>query len=334
MKRAFVFFVIVSIAAAAFAQQADKSEAVRAKLQTQTVTLSFSDTDIVGVLSFLQDITGLNIVIDPECDADIAVTLRARNITIGAALKLIFEPRKLDYIIKKDGTIFVSTEKRIAQLKAGKQEPKDIGLEPEQLLFLMRDSSKIKGKVKVKKWNLKTAYGLLSIPTNEIRKIALKYEAGEDGKAVVEDPDSVETIRFTVTGDLEIDKLEVETAHGKLTLSKNDIKEILFPRPAITKSFEVQPDPLLEWLDTGIKLEKGDMLNITASGTIGEEFTPDGTEATLVARIGKNGEAFKVGTAYTARVGQEGNLYLLIQYTKLSLEEAGSSYKVKVKVEK
>jgi len=114
-----------------------------------------------------------------------------------------------------------------------------VDLEPGQSLFILKDGSGIKGKMKIEKWNLKTLYGALSIPSAEI--ISIKVPAGEAKEEVGASEDQVETVRFTVTGKLEIDKLEVETPYGKLTVSKSDIVEILFPRPSAAKEAQTEP---------------------------------------------------------------------------------------------
>jgi hypothetical protein len=92
-----------------------------------------------------------------------------------------------------------------------------------ELFLVLKDGSKIKGKVTVDKWKLKTAYGELTIPANEIRKIRLaqeeekkedeeKEKKEEKDKEEKDKPeeDEVETIRFTVTGELQVEKLEIE----------------------------------------------------------------------------------------------------------------------------
>jgi hypothetical protein len=225
-------------------------------------------------------------------------------------------------------------------------------LEPQQLLFIMKDGSKLKGKVKIEKWNLKTAYGLLSIPTTEIKRICFSREAKEGEEALKED--EVATVRFTVTGNLEIDKLELDTGHGKLTISRSDTVEIIFPEPALVNSFEIRPTG--EWLDTRIKLKKSDKVNITAEGALewkaDIKFSPDGSVVKsgtavdpdlaselsgktfpLMGKIGENGEPFKVGSSCDKEVDKEGALFLKIEISEDSETVAKTlkgSYNVKV----
>ncbi len=330
MRRALVFCLAVAIAAAAFAQEEDPEiTKLKDMLKTRSVSLSMSDTSLSNVLSFLRDITGLNVVIDSKCDSDTLVTLRANNVKLETALKLILEPVGYDYIVQKGGIIFVSTKKRIAELRGGTKKETPTDLKPGELLFIMKDGSRIKGKVALKEWKLKTAYGELVIPTGEIGAVRFPHETKEDEKAPAQD--EVKTVRFTVTGELEFEKVEVDTGKGKLTIPKSDIKEIVFPRPSLEKSFEVKPDG--EWLDTGMKLTEGDALRIAAKGLVDGEHTPDSEQTPLIGRIGEDGKEFRVGSAYSAKAAQEGKLYFRIRIPEGEKDLEGS-YNVKVKIQK
>jgi hypothetical protein len=139
--------------------------------------------------------------------------------------------------VKKDGTVFVSTKERIAKMEGKTLGVPELGVG--EIFLLIKDGNKLKGKVKVEKWNLKTAYGPLSIPSADIIRIRFSREAKEGEEALKED--EVATVRFTATGNLEIDKLELETAHGKLTISKSDIVEIFFPKPSDAKEAQTKP---------------------------------------------------------------------------------------------
>ena len=227
MRRMPVVIAIVVLAAALALAQGNKDEEIRKIIKSRKVTLSFSDCSIANVVSFLQDISGLNIVIDPKCDSELTTTIRLRDITMENALKVMLQPLDLDYVVK-NGAVFIATKKRIAELKGASQKKPPAGLEPGQLLLLLKDGSKLKGRVAIDIWKLKTAYGLLEIPSGEMKIIRLPHEAKEGEKSPAED--EVETIRFTVTGRLELDKLEVDTGKGKLSIPKSEIKEILFPK--------------------------------------------------------------------------------------------------------
>lgn len=347
MKNVVIIIVIVAAAVAALAQETDIAKETEKTLKTRTVTLSFSDCSLSNTISFLQDISGLNFLLDPKVDSELTVNVRLRDVILGNALKVILEQRELDYIVKKDGTVWMSTKQHIAELKGKGARKEDNDLKTGELFLFLKDGSKIKGKVAVEKWKLKTAYGELTIPSNEIRKITLKpeeekkedkeeKEKNSEKEQDIPEEDTVETIRFTVTGKLEIDKLEIDKGENKLTIPKNDIKEILFPRPVIEKSFEVKPDN--KWLDTGITLSRRDKLEVTASaeGDMRHSFSPGGEEAPLVGKIGKKGKEFKIGASYFSETKQRGNLYLRVKHVAVpeNIVDSEGCYKVEVKVQK
>ncbi len=338
MKR----FLFVCMTLAAFSIALGQDEAtekhIKQVLEQRSVTLHFSDTSLENVISFIQDITGLNIVIDPNCDKDKTITARLRDVKLKNALDLMLHPNGFDYVIHK-GALFISSKDIIAKMKGTAGASGESELKEGELLFHMKDGSRIKGKVKKDKWNMETAYGKLTVPSHEIGKIAIAPEAkkeekeSEDKEKAEEVPeeDEVITVRFTVTGKVEIGKLEVDTGRGKLTVTRKDIKEILFPRPYLEKSLEVKPTG--DWLDTGITLVKGIPLDIKAEGTINDEHKPGGEKFTLMGKIGEKGTEFKVGDAYAAPAGEEGKLYLKIKKPETE-EEATGSYKVKIKIYK
>jgi hypothetical protein len=255
-----VLLLIAGIAAAVFAQEQSPEEKTRTILKMQQTSVQWQDGMFTTRISsgnrltsvssrslpvneatvefFVSEIVHESVVfeIDPEVGKKLVPMFSASG-NLDEVLKAILEPLKLAYTVKKDGTIFVSTKERIAKIEG--KTPEVPVLEVGEIFLLMKDGSRLKGKVKIEKWNLKTTYGLLSIPTAEIKRIRFAREAKEEEEALKED--EVATVRFTVTGNLEIDKLEVETPHGKLTISKIDIAEILFPRPSAGNQTQTKP---------------------------------------------------------------------------------------------
>ncbi len=240
--------------------------------------------------------------------------------------------------------------------KAESEDVPDVELKAGEMLFLLNDGNRMKGRLSIDSLKLKTSYGTLTIPANQIKWLNF---AGKSENA--SDKDTVETVEFTASGTLEIEKMEVETKHGKLTFKKGDIKNIIFPPPAGEKNFEVKPTG--EWLNTGITLKKGETLTITATGELSgssAKFKPDGSAQTkeveleegwgrarrlrlgesenkpsfpLVARIGENGKPFKTGAAFKGKAEEEGILFLKVDIPESSAEVAKAlkgCYKAKV----
>ncbi|MBL4847110.1 MAG: hypothetical protein JKY65_16440 [Planctomycetes bacterium] len=72
----------------AFVKSFDR-KAIKKILDSRKVTLNFPQTPISEVVSFLQDITGVNVVLLPNVDPNLPISLRLRNVSLKNALKLI-----------------------------------------------------------------------------------------------------------------------------------------------------------------------------------------------------------------------------------------------------
>jgi type II secretory pathway component GspD/PulD (secretin)/uncharacterized protein YqgQ len=80
----------------------------RQVLKSRKVTLNFPDTPFSEVISFLQDITGLNITVSPQVDQEeVTVSLRLREIPLEDALKIILENTQLAMVFK-DETLMIT----------------------------------------------------------------------------------------------------------------------------------------------------------------------------------------------------------------------------------
>lgn len=356
-----IAIIVLILTTATFAQQSNDDKRVLAKLKNQKVTINFQETALSEVVTFFRDITGLNFVEAPGCLADTFVSLRLRGIRLENALGLALEPHGLDFMVR-NGAVYIATKDEIDKLRGRSIRHILPDIKPNRLLLMLKNGSRIEGKVGFEKWRLKTAYGELSIPANEIRGITLAREKTEGTV------DEVETVRFSLTGRLDIDRIEIDTGRGKLTVPKKDIKTILFSRTLADKTFDVKATG--KWLDTGICLGKGTTVKTETTGEItllnaqGESeiiMYPDGTKASankageewkppelhskgfpLLARIGKNGRPFvlyKIESKYSwqREVEQTGNLYLKVKIPEGAEEAAKTSkgaYKTKVMVEK
>jgi hypothetical protein len=240
--------------------------------------------------------------------------------------------------------------------KAADATSGELKLEPGEVLFMLRDGSKLKGKLKVGEFKVKTAYGTLTVPVKDARRITFVVSVRSGGGEKTLDKEMVATVEFTAKGTVELEKFELKTGRGTLTIQKADIKQIFFaPPPAEEKEFKLKPTG--EWLNTGIKLKKGDKLKITAEGELEwdkkAKFRPDGTATggkqtlfdpdfggmlkdmgfSLVAKIGEKGSEFKAGASCDKDVDQKGTLYLKIKATQAAekiAKELKGSYKVKV----
>lgn len=150
--------------------------------------------------------------------------------------------------------------------------------------------------------------------------------------------DTVETDRFTVVGTIAPDSFRVETPFGPLTVALKDIRYVAREtdaKPGVRSRLAVDATnlPQIGLKDTGIRVQRGDRLLITASGQIvmapwGNNVTsgPDGAgqnvpvytatipSGALMGRIGR-GEEFLVGSRYDVTVKASGTLFLGVAMT-------------------
>ncbi|TET39094.1 MAG: hypothetical protein E3J72_01325 [Planctomycetota bacterium] len=87
----------------------EEIQRIRRVLANRRVSLAFQDTPLSEVVSFLQDITGLNIAIDPDVEADKPVRIQLKDALLQNALNLIMDQTDLMYIFK-DNVIFITEE--------------------------------------------------------------------------------------------------------------------------------------------------------------------------------------------------------------------------------
>jgi len=78
-------------------QEPEEVKRIKRKLQTETISIDFADTPLKDAISSIQDMTGLNIVIDPNIDATQTITLKLDNVLLKDALELICKQLDLQY---------------------------------------------------------------------------------------------------------------------------------------------------------------------------------------------------------------------------------------------
>lgn len=146
--------------------------------------------------------------------------------------------------------------------------------------------------------------------------------------------DSIETPDFTIVGRIVPKSFEITSPYGMLTLKLSDIRKVNIQQQSgpeeINKTVAVDGGNFVfaRVKETGIKLSRGDKVNIKADGTItmtpwGEQVcTPDGAQnfgwyiqnqianGCLVGKIGKNGTVFKIGSKSSFTAEQSGELLL------------------------
>ncbi len=171
--------------------------------------------------------------------------------------------------------------------------------------------------------------------------------------------DTVQTTLFTVVGKVSPKSFEVKTKFGMLTVALADIREArrdMGGSQEIRKSFGVSGANLVQmnYKNSGIRVNKGDEVSITADGSIimspwgnNVSSTPEGGAnfqwyipnkipgGALVARIGTSGPDFKVGSKHSFTATKAGVLYFAVamnaQFANQGYNFPGE-YNVKVRV--
>ncbi len=166
----------------------------------------------------------------------------------------------------------------------------------------------------------------------EVRRIAgeMLKELDLDEDQVVPDDDQVDTARFSLMGQIELEAFKVLVPElGPLVVRRGDVERVRAFGPDMSKKVTVGGTNVWPngWLDSKIKVEKGEKLKLTASGTIffpnwGQAFTPDGNQnmgmmngmmvGTLAARVGEKGTLFRVGSNYAGVAPATGNIYFVL----------------------
>lgn len=195
----------------------------------------------------------------------------------------------------------------------------------------------------------------------EIEAIIESMDDEDDSEQAWERNDKLVMANFTAVGKIQQAEFELNGKYGQLKIALQDIRKGTRPvgnREAIEKSVTVNKDHFVQFKfkSTGVTVEKGDSISVTASGTLG--LTPWGTNASstpnglpqygvmpntpgipygaLVAKIGNSGKYFLVGQKKKFRADAKGKLQFGItmraSYVGKTYQFPGD-YKVKVKIQ-
>ncbi|MHC4971048.1 MAG: hypothetical protein ACYTG3_01820 [Planctomycetota bacterium] len=165
----------------------------------------------------------------------------------------------------------------------------------------------------------------------EVKRISQEIldELDLDEDEILPDTDEIQTDKFNLAGTIELAAFKVTVPElGTLAVRRRDIVFIRAFAHDRTKKFSLTGAHIWPngWLDTKLKVQKGEKLRITAEGTLhypnwGQAFTPDGNPrmgnmnghvwGTLVAKVGEKGTLFRVGSNYSGKALASGTLYFL-----------------------
>ncbi len=184
-------------------------------------------------------------------------------------------------------------------------------------------------------------------------------ENSEDVARALIDRDTIETTEFTVVGKIAQDTFDIVSRYGALSVKLSDIKRVdreLGEKEDLRKLVTVNGSHIIHraMKDSGIRLEKGDKVTITADGTI--MMTPWGNQAistpegapnygwymanriaggALVGKVGSSGTVFKIGSKYSFTADRSGTLQMAVaMQNDFANQQFPGEYKVRVSVKR
>ncbi len=73
----------------AAAEEPEADRRIREILKTKKVTFDFVETPVVDAMNFMQQLIGVNLIVDPNLDKQMPLTLRVNEMPVGQALQWI-----------------------------------------------------------------------------------------------------------------------------------------------------------------------------------------------------------------------------------------------------
>jgi len=167
--------------------------------------------------------------------------------------------------------------------------------------------------------------------------------------------DKVLTTDFPIVGQIVSPAIKAKSPYfGERELQLTELRSINWTTGKLDTEFVIEGAKYAmnnQWMDTGLMVEVGMTINITASGEIdllndgtGDFFSgPNGNRNSgrrgnrlpgeLMAKIGESGTAFRVGERFSGPATQEGKLYFnVIPLPFNNNQLPGGSYKATVKL--
>ncbi|HEY2837702.1 MAG TPA: hypothetical protein VGJ26_01025 [Pirellulales bacterium] len=192
---------------------------------------------------------------------------------------------------------------------------------------------------------------------DQIEADAAEEEASGAHKLI--ERDTVETTDFTVVGRIVQQDFEIVSRYGSINAKLSDIRRVertVAEKEELQKTVTVDGNAIIHrgLKDSGIRIERGDKITITAEGNL--QMTPWGNQAistpegaqnfgwyvankiaggALVGKIGKSGQVFKIGGKYSGTAESSGTLQLAIAMQgDYANQNFPGEYKVRIKIKR
>jgi len=92
--------------------------AIERKLDTMMIDVSFENTELVEILAFIRDFSGLNLLLDAELrdriDPDLRMSFKVKGLALKHALRLLASYLNLDYVVTEERVVLLTAPYRVS----------------------------------------------------------------------------------------------------------------------------------------------------------------------------------------------------------------------------
>jgi hypothetical protein len=251
----------------------------------------------------------------------------------------------------------------IIRVRVGKSSNKDLKSKIDKLIgelgskdFQIRETA----QKELAKFGKKAYAEIEAATRSEDAEVATRAQAllaeidmGDDEEIQPAD-DEIITPTLTLRGVMKLDAISLQTRYGTLKLDKKDILTLTLGEMADAGKIVRLTDRNTsqgQWLDTGIRVKRGDRIIVSATGAINwvnngyvteprgnpqiGQWTRIGNQpvfyGALVGRIGQSGQMFFIGDKFNDKASADGNLSIAIGCS-WGPQNATGDYKVRIEV--
>ena len=103
---------------------------IKEKLE-QEISREFPDTHVADIVAYLHDVSGINMMLDPDAiEGEPKISVKAEGTRVRALLHAILRGVHLDYVVCDDGGLFISSEEGLSELVLRSYDVRNIVAKP------------------------------------------------------------------------------------------------------------------------------------------------------------------------------------------------------------
>ena len=96
----------------------------------QQISLEFRDVPVTDIVAYLHDVSGINMMLDPDALEDVPkISVKAEGTRLKTALHVILRLAHLDYVVRDDG-LFISNEEGLSEFELRTYDVRDLVVGP------------------------------------------------------------------------------------------------------------------------------------------------------------------------------------------------------------